>query len=142
MPSTAASGADGFLRNLPVDLASIEEARQGLAAYLLPFQLGERVMNRIEVVLEELVSNVVRHASAVDELSIAAECLDDGVHLTIADNGTAFDPLGAAAPTPFSTLEEAELGGLGILLVKRLTRSLDYERIGGVNRIRAVVATQ
>lgn len=125
-----------------MELSSVEEARQGLVAYLLPFRLGERVMNRIEVVLEELVSNVVRHASVVDELSIAAQCLDDGVHITIEDNGDAFDPLGAAAPTPFSTVEEAELGGLGILLVKRLTRSLDYERIGKVNRIRAVVATQ
>ena len=99
MPSTAASGADGFLRNLPVDLASIEEARQGLAAYLLPFQLGERVMNRIEVVLEELVSNVVRHASAVDELSIAAEggalsIPQQGGELTLARRGAPEEPEG------------------------------------------------
>ena len=120
----------------------MEIARRGVLGYLGPFALGDQVLNRIEVVLEELISNVVRHASDVDDLSLEARWTDDAVHLTIEDNGAAFDPTAAAAPPAFSTLDQAKLGGRGILLVKRLTQSLHYERIGGCNRIRAAVATR
>ena len=98
-----------------------------LLAYLEPSNLEDRVINRIEVVLEELVSNVVRHATGATQLTLLANAGDKGISLCVEDDGPAFNPLAAPDRKDFDKLENAALGGLGIPLIKRLTKSLDCE---------------
>ena len=126
--------------DLPRTLASVEEGRLAVLAHLAPFGVADAVINRIEVVLEELVSNVVRHAGGATHVRLGCAVVENGVRLIVEDDGAPFDPLAAAAPAPFDTLEDAPLGGLGIPLVKRLSRSLDYEWTGSGNRVTAVIA--
>lgn len=132
--------AAGFVVHLENSLSAIEDGRTALLAYLAPFQLDERVINRLEVVLEELVSNVVRHNVAATTVTLGAEYRDGNVKLAIEDDGAAFDPFELTTPSRFTTLEEAKLGGLGVPLIRRLTQSLHYERANGCNRISAVIA--
>ena len=131
---------DTFYLSLPVNIASVEAGRLALLAYLEPFALDERVIGRLEVVLEELVSNVVRHAKGANSLSVKAECVDRAVRLAIEDDGPEFSPLAKPEPAAFSTLEDATPGGQGIPLIKRLSKSVRYDRIGALNRISAVIA--
>jgi len=86
------------------------------------------------------LATVVRHAQDATHVTLTASLVDGGICLCVEDDGTAFDPLTAADPAPFDSIEDAPLGGLGIPLVKRLTRSLDYERRGNANRVLAVIA--
>ncbi len=133
-----------FRIDLPLDISAIETGRLALLDYLAPFAVGDRALGRIEVILEELVSNVVRHGSAVASLAISAVCDGGDVCLTIEDDGAAFDPLAAPLPAPFSTLSDATPGGLGISLVRKLAREVRYERIGkgdgARNRVMTIVA--
>jgi serine/threonine-protein kinase RsbW len=131
----------GISLELPKALSAVEDGRLAIVAYLEPFGVASAVINRLEVVLEELVSNVVRHAHNATLVRLSATMVENGVCLCVEDDGAAFDPLAAAEPRPFDTLEDAPLGGLGIPLVKRLSRSLDYERTGKGNLVRAVIAT-
>lgn len=131
----------GISLDLPNALSSIEEGRLAILAYLEPFGVASAVINRLEVVLEELVSNVVRHAQDATRVRLTAAMFEDSVCLCVEDDGAAFDPLAATDPRPFDTLEDAPIGGLGIPLVKRLSRSLAYERSGNRNLVRAVIAT-
>ena len=48
--------------------------------------------------------------------------------MTIADDGVPFDPLGAEAPDVDAPLEEREIGGLGIHLVRNLVDDASYHR--------------
>ncbi|MEZ5735452.1 MAG: ATP-binding protein [Novosphingobium sp.] len=137
--SDRSCNGDVFSISLPVRISSVEDGRLALMSYLEPFALDDRVINRIEVVLEELLSNVVRHAEGADKLSIEAECADHAVRLAIEDNGVAFNPLVASEPEPFADLENATLGRLGIPLIRRLSQSVSYDRIGPVNRVSAVI---
>ena len=144
MTGSAAHGGVLTLR-LVNALSSIEEGRVALIDYLAPAQLDARVINRLEVVFEELVSNVVRHGGGDAEVSITvqAECRDGEILLLIEDNGPAFDPFDQPEPSPYVDLATAEPGGLGIPLVKRLTRFAEYERVDnatkGANRIRLAI---
>lgn len=131
---------DAYSASFPVAIESVEAARLGLERYLGAFEIGERYLNRIEVVLEEVVSNVVRHGHGADRIALRAECSDGLLHLTVGDNGSAFDPLAAAAPAPFTTLDEATVGGLGIPLIKRLTQSARYVRDGDFNQLQLAFA--
>jgi len=60
---------------------------------------------------------------------------DDSLETTIEDDGVAFDPLQAPAPDIGAALADRAVGGLGIHFVKNLMSSVDYERVGGHNRI-------
>lgn len=124
-----------YRASFPVVLESVEAARLGMQGYLSGFGIGDRLLNRMEVVLEEVVSNVVRHGHGAERIELRAECVDGLLHLSVSDNGPAFDPLAAAAPAPFTTLDEATIGGQGIPLIKRLTQSARYVRDGTFNRL-------
>ena len=142
MDSRQTGSQGGFVAELPIRIASVEEGRLALLDYLGNYGLDPMVINRIEVVLEEIVSNVVRHGQGADYVRIGARCEGDEIFLTIEDNGTPFDPFVAAEPDRFTTVAEAQLGGQGIPLVKRLSRSAHYERLGAVNRTSATIAAR
>lgn len=121
-------------------MSAVEDGRLALLAYLERFSVDDIALNRIEVILEELVSNVVRHGKSADTLQIEAEITGQAIRLIIEDNGPAFNPLDAREPAAFTELEQATLGRQGIPLIKRLSKSVHYHRIGAINRITAVVA--
>ncbi len=82
-----------------------------------------------ELVFEEVVSNVIRHGHAPEiEFSLACEPAADTIILTFEDAGPPFDPLSQPLPTLPKSLEEAPLGGLGLLLVRKAASSVQYER--------------
>ena len=53
--------------------------------------------------------------------------------LTITDSGVAFDPTEAARADTTLSAEDRPIGGLGILLVRELMDSINYERVNGKN---------
>lgn len=128
--------------SLPKTIEAVEAARQETMGFLTAFAVSEEAVNRIEVILEELVSNVVRHSAQARSIELEVAYRDGAVQISVEDDGAPFNPLEQAAPARFSTLEEAPLGGLGIPLIKRLSQSVNYERIAAGNRICVVVAAQ
>jgi serine/threonine-protein kinase RsbW len=97
----------------------------------------------VEVSLDEVLANVVRHGlegrgdAARVELEIRLEAGDPPrCELRVEDDGPEFDPLGKAAPDTALGLDERPIGGLGIELVKRLMDEVHYERRDGRNRLR------
>ncbi len=134
-------GADNaFTIELPNRISAVEEGRLALLDYLHKLGTDDRTVNRIEVILEEIVSNVVRHSTGASVIRIAAEISPGAIKLEFEDDGGPFDPLQAPEPDAFSTLAEAQLGGQGIPLVRRLSRSVTYERVGAMNRVTSLVA--
>jgi serine/threonine-protein kinase RsbW len=113
---------------LPAAMTAVETGRLAILDYLAPLALDPRVINRIEVVFEELVGNLVRHGT-VDMITVAILARPQEIELVFEDAGPEFNPLELTTPSRFTTLEEAEIGGLGIPLVRRLSRSVRYERV-------------
>lgn len=137
MPANAQMG---LRLELPKEVSAVETARLALLQFIEPTGPESGVINRIEVVLEELVSNVVRHADQATRIVLSAKLCEQGLLIWIEDDGAAFDPLAAQENAPFDRLENATLGGLGIPLIKRLTKSVDYERCGDINRMKVMFA--
>ena len=149
---------DGLRLVLNNSLDAIEEGRLALLDFLQPHALDDRVINRLEVIFEELVSNTVRHGFAPQSdqsVQVQAAARGEQLELVFEDDGTPFNPLQAEAPAPFQSLETARLGGLGIPLAIKLSSSLSYERpspvpegsapAGGfapTNRLRVTISTR
>lgn len=81
----------------------------------------------LHIITDEIASNIVRYSKASGfELDIKQE--DDVLSLVFIDDGSPYDPL--SAPSPDITLGAAErpIGGLGILMVKKMSDSVSYRR--------------
>ena len=96
----------------------------------------------VEVSLDEVLANVVRHGlewrdGAKLELELRLEPGDPPrCEVRVEDDGPEFDPLLAAAPDTSLGVDERPIGGLGIELVKRLMDEVHYERRDGRNLLR------
>ena len=97
-----------------------------------------------ELVFEEIVANIVSHG-AVDgrepDVRVTLEPYSDSIVLTFDDDGVPFDPRGRSDPVHPRSLEEAKVGGFGLMLVRRAASTLDYQRTAeGRNRLTVRVA--
>jgi anti-sigma regulatory factor (Ser/Thr protein kinase) len=111
-------------------MAAIEGARLEVTGHLAPLALSPAVINRLEVMLEELITNVVRHGFAEGagySILLAVEAGPGDVEITLEDDGRPFDPTGAPEPAAFTTLEAAPIGGLGLKAVRRWASAWRYE---------------
>jgi len=84
-----------------------------------------------ELVFEEIVDNIVSHGAADGRelhVRVTLDTRPDSIILTFEDNGVPFDPRGRPDPEPQKSLEEARIGGFGLMLVRRAAVSFDYQR--------------
>ena len=123
----------------------IEPTRAAVSAFADTFAgwcaargVPERIVGAFLVALDELLVNLVEHGGCPGPASIdvrldrAAACLS----VRVVDRGEAFDPL-LEAPNPDTTsaLENRPVGGLGLLLVRRLMDRVEYRRADGSNQL-------
>jgi anti-sigma regulatory factor (Ser/Thr protein kinase) len=94
--------------------------------------------NAIHVVLDEILSNSIRHGlagAASHAIAVTLELSEGEITVEVEDDGLAYDPTRAPAPVLAGTLDERKLGGLGVAFVRSLTDSIEYRRIDGRNRL-------
>ena len=98
---------------------------------------------RIALVAEELFTNSVKHGYGGDSASRVWLTLqpDAGAcRMIYEDAGPPYDPFGERVrPDLEAPLEARGVGGLGVLLVARFSRSHEYTRAGDRNRISLVL---
>lgn len=119
-------------RDFQVDCDAI-----GLALAFLETALEEggcdlKIASRLKIAFDEIVSNIVKFSKASDfRLRIAEH---GGMwELEFSDSGVEWNPLVHKDPDTTLPLEEREVGGLGIFMVKRLMDSVEYRREDGRN---------
>ena len=83
----------------------------------------------LHVILDEICSNIVKHSGA-SGFAVDIEFLDQTheVKLVFRDDGTAYNPLAHIEPDTTLPASERPIGGLGILMVKRMADALSYTR--------------
>ena len=85
--------------------------------------------NIMMVASDEIFANIVRYSGATDwTLTVERTHHPDGVRLVITDNGKPFDPLSHRDPDTTLCADEREVGGLGILIVKKTMSPVIYRR--------------
>ena len=96
-----------------------------------------KARNHINIAVDELYINIASYAygESGGDVTIRVETWEEprGVSVTFIDSGAPFDPL--AAPEPDITLPLAKrgVGGMGILMVKKLMDEAVYEYRDGRN---------
>ena len=101
--------------------------------------VGREHCLRINLVVEELFTNTVRHGHHGDSdapVWISVDTRPTAVHVTYEDTAPPFNPYALFASSPDTTLSLRKVGGLGVLLTRELASTRDYAYLFGRNRIR------
>ena len=100
--------------------------------------LSENSILRINICLDELFTNIVSYGFDDDLEHIIAFTLsrdNNSVVINIEDNGIPFNPLEKIDPDFPDNVESANIGGLGIHIIKKLMDNVSYERKEGKNKL-------
>ena len=88
----------------------------------------------MQTVLDELITNVLTHGEA-ENVTVALSLAPGLLTVTVADDGHPFNPLDAPVPDTTLSLEEREVGGLGIHLIRNMMDDVEYVYRDGFNEL-------
>ena len=92
---------------------------------------------QIDIAIDELFSNIAHYAYNPDVgiATVRVEIMEEplSVVITFIDGGVPYDPLQTADPNTGLPIEEREIGGLGIYIVKKSMDEITYEYKDGKN---------
>lgn len=112
------------------ELASLQQVPPWLASASSALGIGPDTSFKLDVCIEEWISNLVHHAglnAASPPIELLLRREGDGVVLQFTDQGPAFDPTRAPAPEPPKDLESATVGGQGLHIMSEFAQSWSYQ---------------
>ena len=122
-----------MLKNDIHELTNLNRFQKSVYAKL---NIDTSMARKLQLAVEEAVVNVIDYAYPNDiEGSIEVRMMSDGqsLKIVIIDSGVFFDPTAKEKTDTTLSAEERQIGGLGLLLVRELMDSINYERKEGKN---------
>ena len=114
---------------------NLEAVNDFIHEQIKPFSCQSQTLFQIDLAVEEIFVNISHYAYSPDKGTVQIECsaektADAPAKLTVSftDRGKAFNPLAKPNPDITLSVEEREIGGLGIFLTKKYMDSVLYER--------------
>lgn len=115
------------------EIARMQEAVEELGPAL---GLPPQTVFAITLSLEEVLTNIITYGyERAGEHTIRVRFRRDGgpVVIEVEDDGRPFNPLDRDPPDTTASVDEREVGGLGIHLVKNMMDEVSYARVGDRN---------
>ena len=121
----------------------LEKVQTFIDTILEEQQFSMQAILQVDIAIEELFVNIVYYAYSddVEEADRIVEVVckissEDTIEIELKDGGKEFNPLEKKDPDITASLEEREIGGLGIYMVKKSMDGVEYERKNLQNIIR------
>ncbi|MHC4872242.1 MAG: ATP-binding protein [Planctomycetota bacterium] len=117
-------------------LTELRIVREQSEQFLKQFDVSEVNIKKVRLACEELLGNVISYAydkEGVFGITVSLALCKDRLVITLTDNGKAFNPFHKKQVDTRSSLEDRELGGLGIHLVRNAMDQVSYSREAGRN---------
>lgn len=119
---------DATIAGLAKAMSTLEEALDGAGC---PMSAKTKLM----VAMDEVASNIVHYSGAPDfDVEIDFPENPDAVRISFSDAGKAFNPLTEASAADMTAkLEDRQIGGLGMFMVKKMMDNVEYVHENGRN---------
>jgi anti-sigma regulatory factor (Ser/Thr protein kinase) len=101
------------------------------AAFLDSLSLPSRVLYKANLVLEEILTNIVKYAfpdCAVHDVAVHVTLHGEELVIQFVEDGCEFDPLSIPQPPMADSVLDCPVGGLGIHLVCKTVDRIEYRR--------------
>ena len=126
-------------RTFPATRQALTDATAFLDQELENAECPAPIQSVLDIVLDEIASNIVAYSGA-SGFELGIEFIAGGVKLSFRDDGKAYNPLTHQDPDTTLSAEERPIGGLGIMMVKKMTNSVTYSRSDNRNILTIVKA--
>lgn len=100
--------------------------------------VAREAKHKMSVILDDVLSNVISYAypeGGRHDIEVRIEYRDGRLIATVTDDGIAFDPLSRPAPDTSLSLEDRQVGGLGIHVVRQMADDISYRRRSDKNEL-------
>lgn len=127
---------DALALTLRTSPNAMPEFAQDLMWFVQSIDLSAPHRFRLNLILEELVSNTVHHGlaqAANHTIRVELRRQADGVEVTLTDDAPPFNPFGRSSTVAETPLEDRPIGGLGLHLVEAFAINKRYRRDGNRN---------
>jgi serine/threonine-protein kinase RsbW len=113
---------------IPALLDAIPGVSFELEQYLRSSGFSDEQILDLQLAVEEVITNTIMHgyAGTTGIIAICCRAGQDEVIVEISDDAPAFDPLQVPEPDTSADLDDREIGGLGIFLIRKVTDNATY----------------
>ena len=117
-------------------ISELEKLHEVITTFAETHRIGEEVSHAVTLALDEILTNVITYGCTdgkehIIRLTLGKE--GEEIRMVIEDDGIPFDPTRNVDPDIGASVEDRQVGGLGIYFAKRLTDSMTYRREGERN---------
>ena len=123
--------------NITATVENIEVVTDFVNEQLEALDCPMKTQMQIDIAIDELFGNIAHYAYNPDvgDATVRVEVSEDplAVVITFIDKGVPYDPLAKEDPDTTLSIEDREIGGLGIYMVKKSMDDIAYEYKNGQN---------
>jgi anti-sigma regulatory factor (Ser/Thr protein kinase) len=130
-----------------ISLEELLNAQNFIDIELNNLNISNDTNKKINLALEEIWTNILKfsydkdHKNKIVEIKIEhskqVKNLEKNkiIKISVLDFGKKFNPLTELEPKIFNTIKNQEFGGFGILITKKMSKSIKYERLNNQNKL-------
>jgi anti-sigma regulatory factor (Ser/Thr protein kinase) len=125
------SGGPKMELTVPNQLSENARVKEHFDTFAEHYGIPDPIRLKMHVVIDELLMNIISYAYPDDDrhdICIKVELSTDRLKVSMVDDGVPFNPLGIETPDTELSLEEREIGGLGIHLIRKMMDRVSYQR--------------
>ena len=123
--------------NVAATVENIEIVTEFVNEQLEAFDCPMKAQMQIDIAIDELFGNIAHYAynPEIGDATVRVEVIEDplAVVITFIDKGVPYDPLAKEDPDTTLSVEDREIGGLGIFMVKKTMDEITYKYKDGQN---------
>ena len=113
------------------DLSEIERINHEIEVFADKHEIPTTVVQKVNIAMDELLNNIISYGFDDDEnhfIELGIDYTEERLEITLRDNGKPFNPFDRVRPDTTLGIDQREIGGLGVLLVKELMSEVSYQR--------------
>ena len=120
-----------FELSLPNQMSELEQLNPWLEQCAVTIGLSTRGTFRLQLLLEEVVMNIFENAypeGGEHQIRVQLMAQDEGLTIRTVDDGVPFDQTIVPERSPVLSLEDVQIGGLGLQLIHSYSDLQEYVR--------------
>ena len=113
------------------NLTEIERINTEFTTFAEEHGFAAGIAQKVCIVFDDLLNNIISYGFSDDkehQINIDVSVTSEQLVITVADDGVPFNPFDRVGPDTSLSLEERDIGGLGVLLVTELMDECSYQR--------------
>jgi len=118
------------------DLSEIAKVDEKLDEFAEQFGVPPGIAATFHIIFDDLLNNVISYGFNDEQrhfIDVRLELTANSLIASIADDGVPFNPLTEATPDTQLSIEDRQIGGLGIHIVINMVDDISYQRTADKN---------